>query len=88
VLIGSVIKNPVDSVCGRSLFAKQENVFNPVFSKQFLHQKGTLKELQVKGNLCDCSQILTVASFTQKQQKGVSEFFISNYFIFKRAIFV
>ena len=29
------------------------------------------------------SQILTVASFTCKQQKGVSEFFISKYFFFK-----
>ena len=42
-----------------------------------------LKELQVKGNLLDCSQILTVASFTYKQQKSVSEFVISKYFFFK-----
>ena len=42
-----------------------------------------LKELQVKGNLFDCSQILTVASFAYKQQKSVPEFFISKYFFFK-----
>ena len=39
--------------------------------------------LQVKGNLFDCSQILTVASFLYKQQKRVSEFFISKYFFFE-----
>ena len=58
-----------------SKFAKQENFFSAVFSKQFFHQKGTLKDLQVKGNLFDCSQTLTAASFTYKKQKGVSELF-------------
>ena len=66
-----------------SKFAKQENFFSAVFSKQFFHQKGTHKELQVKGNLLDCSQILTVASFTYKHQNRVSEFFISKYFFFQ-----
>ena len=47
------------------------------------HRSQWVKELQVKGNLFDCSQILTVASFAYKQQKRVSEFFISKYFFFK-----
>ena len=53
------------------------------FSKQFFHQKGTLKELHVRGNLFDCSQILTVASFPCKQQKRISEvvfFFLNTFF--------
>ena len=63
-------ENPVGCVCGRSLFAKQEKFFSAVFSKQFFSPEGGhFKELQVKGNLFDCSQILTVASFAYKQQK-------------------
>ena len=58
-----------------SKFAKQEKFFSAVFSKQFFHQKGTLKELQVKGDLFDCSQILTVASFTYKQTKRCLQIF-------------
>ena len=46
-----------------------------------------LKELQVKGNLFDCSQILTVASFAYKQQKVSPNFLFQNTF-FSRAIFV
>ena len=40
--LAQLSENPVDCVCGRSLFAKQENFFSAVFSKQFFHQKGTL----------------------------------------------
>ena len=67
----------------RGIFVWQEKFFSAVFWKQFFHQKRTLKELQVKGNLFDCSQILTVASFTYKQQKRVSEFLFLNTFFFK-----
>ena len=58
--------------------------FSALFSQNnFFTRRGHFKELQVKGNLFDCSQILTVASFAYKQQKCVSEFFISKYFFFK-----
>ena len=49
----------------------------------FFTRREHFKELKVKGNLFDCSQILTVAGFTYKQPKYVSEFFISKYFFFK-----
>ena len=49
----------------------------------FFTRRGHFKELQVKGNVFDCSQILTVASVAYKQQKPVSEFFISKYYFFK-----
>ena len=73
----------VGGVCLRS-----RKIFSALFSRNnFFTRRGHFKELQVKGNLFDCSQILTVASFAYKQQKRVSEFFISKY-IFSRAIFV
>ena len=69
----------VGGVCLRS-----RKIFSALFSRNnFLTRRGHFKELQVKGNLFDCSQILTVASFAYKQQKIVSEFFISKYFFFK-----
>ena len=69
----------VGGVCLRS-----RKIFSALFSRNnFFTRRGHLKELQVKGNLFDCSQILTVASFTYKQQKPVSKFFISKYFLFK-----
>ena len=69
----------VGGVCLRS-----RKIFSALFSRNnFFTRRGHFKELQVKGNLFDCSQILTVASFAYKQQKGVSEFFISKYFFFK-----
>ena len=40
--LAQLSENPVDCVCGRSLFAKQENFFSAVFSEQFFHQKRTL----------------------------------------------
>ena len=40
--LAQLSENPVDCVCGRSLFTKQENFFSAVFLKQFFHQKGTL----------------------------------------------
>ena len=70
----------VGGVCLRS-----RKIFSALFSRNnFFTRRGHFKELQVKGNLFDCSQILTVASFAYKQQKRVSEFFISKYFFFKR----
>jgi len=67
---------------------QRRKIFLALFSQNnFFRRKETLKELQLKGNLFDCSQILTVASFTYKQQKRVSKLFISKYF-FSRAIFV
>ena len=67
---------------------RSRKIFSALFSwNNFFTRRGHFKELQVKGNLFDCSQILTVASFAYKQEKGVSEFFISKYF-FSRAIFV
>ena len=69
----------VGGVCSRS-----RKSFPALFSRNnFFTRKGHFKELQVKGNLFDCCQILTVAGFTYKQQKRVSEFFISRYFFFK-----
>ena len=71
----------VDGVCLRS-----RKIFSALFSRNnFFTRRGHFKELQlVKGNLFDCSQILIVASFAYKQQKYVSEFFISQlYFFFK-----
>ena len=63
---------------------RSRKIFSALFSRNnFFTRSGHFKELQVKGNLFDCSQILTVASFAYKQQKGVSEFFISKYFFFK-----
>ena len=46
----------VGGICLRS-----KNFFNAVFSKEFFTRKH-FKELQVKGNLFDCSQIWTVTS--------------------------
>ena len=40
--LAQLSENPVDWVCGRSLFAKQANFFSAVFSKQFFHQKKIL----------------------------------------------
>ena len=69
----------VGGVCLRS-----RKIFSALFSRNnFFTRRGHFKELQVKGNLFDCSQILTVPSFAYKQQKRVSEFFISKYFFFK-----
>ena len=69
----------VGGVCLRS-----RKIFSALFSRNnFFTRRGHFKELQVKGNLFDCSQILTVPSFAYKQQKHVSEFFISKYFFFK-----
>ena len=68
----------VDGVCLRS-----RKIFQALFSRNnFFTGRGHFKELQVKGNLFDCSQILIVASFAYKQQR-VSEFFISKYSFFK-----
>ena len=53
------------------------------FQRCFFTRRRHFKKLQVKGNLFDCSQILTVASFAYKRQKCVSEFFSSKYFFFK-----
>ena len=73
----------VGEVCLRS-----RKIFSALFSRNnFFTRRGHFKELQVKRNLFDCSQILTVASFAYKQQRVVSELFISKYF-FSRAIFV
>ena len=69
----------VGGVCLRS-----RKIFSALFSRNnFFTRRGHFKEIQVKGNLFDCSRILTVASFAYKQQKLVSEFFISKYFFFK-----
>ena len=69
----------VGGVCLRS-----RKIFSALFSRNnFFTRRGHFKELQVKGNLFDCSQVLIVASFAYKQQKRVSEFFISKYFFFK-----
>ena len=69
----------VGGVCLRS----RKN-FSALFCQNnFFTRRGHFKELQVKGNLFNCSQILTVASFAYKKQKPVSEFFISKYFFFK-----
>ena len=69
-------------VCGVSLQSRK--IFSALFSRNnFFTRRGHFKELQVKGNLFDCSQILIVASFAYKQQKHVSEFFISKYFFFE-----
>ena len=57
--LAQLSENLVDCVCGWSLFGKQENFFSAVFSKQFFHQKGTLKELQVKGNLYSLNRCTT-----------------------------
>ena len=63
-------------------------IFSALFSRNnFFTRRGHFKELQFKGNLFDCSQILKVASFAYKQQKCVSEFFISKN-LFSEAIFV
>ena len=73
----------VGGVCLRS-----RKIFSALFSRNnFFTRRGHLNELQVKGNLFNCSQILTVASFTYKQQKRVSEFFISRA-IFLRSIHI
>ena len=65
----------VGRVCLRS-----RKIFSALFSRNnFFTRRGHFKELQVKGNLFNCSQILTVASFAYKQQKRV----ISKYFFFK-----
>ena len=69
----------VGGVCLRS-----RKIFSALFSRNnFFTRGGHFNELQVKGNLFDCTEILTVASFTYKQQNRVSDFFISKYFFFK-----
>ena len=79
----SYLRTQLTVFVGGVCFAKQEN-FSALFSRNnFFAKRGHFKELQVKGNLFDCSQILTVATFTYKQQNHVSEFFISKYFFFE-----
>ena len=70
-----------DCVCG----LRSRKIFSVLFSRNsFFTSRGHFKELQVKGNLFDCSQILTVTSFTYyKQQNRICEFFISKYFFFE-----
>ena len=59
---------------------RSRKIISALFSwNNFFTRGGHLKELQVKGNLFNCSQILTVASFTYKQQ-NICKFFISKYF--------
>ena len=59
-------------------------MFLTLFSRNnFFTRRGHFKELQVKGNLFDCSQILTVASFAYKQQTCVSEFFYFKILFFQ-----
>ena len=70
--------NPVEGVCGRSLFAKQE-IFLSIVS--LLNVSACLleadtKELQLKGNLFDCPQIQSVARLTCKRQKHARVIFI------------
>ena len=55
-------------------------MFSALFSRNnFFNRRGHFKELQVKGNLLDCSQIWRVASLTHKKQKDICEFLISKY---------
>ena len=43
---------------------RRRKIFSALFSQNnFFTRRGHFQELQVKGNLFDCSQILTVASF-------------------------
>ena len=66
----------VGGVCLRS-----RKIFSALFSRNnFFTRRGHFKELQVKGNLFDCSQILTVASFAYKQQKPSPNFLFQNNF--------
>ena len=68
----------------REVCLRSRKIFSALFSQNnFFTKRRHFKELQVKENLFDCSQILTVAGFTYKQQKHVSECFISKYFFFK-----
>ena len=79
--------------CGRSLFAKEVNFFSAVFSKQLYHQKAHNKQPQVKGNLFDSSQILTVASLTYKSKMlsanclCLNTFFFQERFLYDYSIF-
>ena len=61
------------------------------FQRCFLTRRGHIKELQVKGEfvrlLSNFAVTVATCSFAYKQQKRVSEFFISKYF-FSRVIFV
>ena len=56
----SYSENPVEGVCGRSLFAKQEILLGAVFSNKLFRSKQTLKK--VKG-----TQIWTVARLTNEK---------------------
>ena len=88
MLIGSVIWEPSWLCLWAEFVCEAGKFFQRCFLETiFFTRRGHFKELQVKGNLFNCSQILTVASFAYKQQKGVSKFFISKYF-FSGAIFV
>ena len=62
--------------------------FSALFSQNiFFTRRGHFKELQVKGNLFNCSQIWTVASLTYKKQKSVCKFLISKYFFQERFLY-
>ena len=69
-------------VCLRS-----RKIFSALFSRNnFFTRRGHFKELQVNGNLFDCTQVLTVAGFTYKQQKCLRIFYFKILF-FSRTIF-
>ena len=69
----------VGGVCLRS-----RKIFSALFSRNnFFTRRGHFKELQVKGNLFDCSQILTVASFAYKQQKTCLRIFYFKILFFQ-----
>ena len=73
----------VGEICLRS-----KQIFSALFSENNIFtRRRHFKELQVKGNLFDCSQIWTLASLAYNKWKRVCEFFISKFF-FSRAIFV
>ena len=77
-LIGSAIWEPSWLCLWAEFVCEAGKFFQRCFLETFFSPEGGhFKELQVKGNLFDCSEIWTVASFTYKQQKSVCEFFIS-----------
>ena len=64
-LIGSVFLRTQLTVFVGGVCLRSRKIFSALFSRNnFFTRRGHFKELQVKGNLFDCSKIWTVASFT------------------------
>ena len=57
--LAQLSENPMDCVCGQSLFAKQANFFSAVFSKQFFTRRELFKD-DFQSALCSLGTLMFI----------------------------